>query len=476
MATAATEPVPPVSALPPGAPGRAGRLAAVERRLFAPVDIASLVAFRVCFGAVIVWEVYRYVTRGWVDAYWVAPEFNFSYRGFWWLEPLPAAGMWALFGVLGVLGAGIALGAFYRLCAVAFTVGFTYVFLLEPARYLNHFYLFCLLGGLLAVVPAHRRWSVDAELLGGRRSDTAPTWALWLLRAQVAIVYVYGGLAKLNGDWLRGEPMRAWLAARPDFPLVGRWFGEEWMVYAASYGGLLFDLLIVPAVLWRRTRIAALLAATCFHLMNNELFTIGVFPVLAMAALLLFCEPSWPRDLARRLGPGLRPVAADDAAYRRVSRARARVGVGLLAAFLAVQLLVPLRHHLYEGPSNWSEAGHWFAWHMKLRSKWGDATFVVRDPDAGRTWTVDPVTILAPWQDEKMSIRPELIRQFAVELARRYRDAGHGDVQVFARVHAALNGREPQLLVDPTVDLATQPPRTGPHPWIVPLSSPLGDP
>ena len=47
MATAATEPVPRASTLPPEAPCRAGRLAAVERRLFAPADIASLVAFRV---------------------------------------------------------------------------------------------------------------------------------------------------------------------------------------------------------------------------------------------------------------------------------------------------------------------------------------------------------------------------------------------------------------------------------------------
>ena len=34
--------------------------------LFAPVDIASLVAFRICFGALAMFEVWRYASYGWV--------------------------------------------------------------------------------------------------------------------------------------------------------------------------------------------------------------------------------------------------------------------------------------------------------------------------------------------------------------------------------------------------------------------------
>jgi vitamin K-dependent gamma-carboxylase len=294
---------------------------------------------------------------------------------------------------------------------------------------------------------------------------------LWLLRAQVAIVYAYGGLAKLDGDWLRGEPLRTWLAARPDFPLLGRFLDEEWMVYAASYGGLLLDLLVVPAVLWRRTRIPALGAAALFHLINRELFSLGVFPYLAMAALLLLCPPSWPRDLLGRLGirvrgeSGAQPVSP--------SRPLPAAALTALVVYLAVQLLVPLRHHLYAGDPNWTEAGHTFAWHMMLRDKWGDASFVVRDPSSGQVWTIDPATELTPWQETMMAIRPELIRQFSHELARRFQVSGHPGVEVFAHVEASLNGRRPQLLVDPTVDLASQPARFGPHPWVLPLTEPL---
>ena len=41
-----------------------------------------------------------------------------------------------------------------------------------------------------------------------------PLGAVWLVRAQVGIVYVFVGLAKLNADWLlHGDPLRMWLPA-----------------------------------------------------------------------------------------------------------------------------------------------------------------------------------------------------------------------------------------------------------------------
>jgi vitamin K-dependent gamma-carboxylase-like protein len=158
-AVTATTEAAPGATVPAGAPPRPRRLVAVRRRLAAPVDIASLVAFRTMFGALVVWEVYCYATNGWIHAYWVQPEFHFSYLGFGWVEPLPAAGMWGLFGALSVAGVGIAVGACYRFCTAVFTIGFTYVFLLEPARYLNHFYLFCLLG---------RCWPLSPPIGAGR--------------------------------------------------------------------------------------------------------------------------------------------------------------------------------------------------------------------------------------------------------------------------------------------------------------------
>ncbi|MEO6462370.1 MAG: HTTM domain-containing protein, partial [Candidatus Eisenbacteria bacterium] len=144
-----TNPIPPA----------AGGLGA---RLFAPVDIASLVFFRIGLGAILVWEVVRYFDHGWIGRYWIRPAFHFTYYGFEWVRPWPGIGMYLHFAALGLLAVGIALGWHYRLCAALFALGFIYVFLLEQAVYLNHFYMLCLLGILLPFLPLHHAWSLDA--------------------------------------------------------------------------------------------------------------------------------------------------------------------------------------------------------------------------------------------------------------------------------------------------------------------------
>ncbi len=61
---------------PPGVgPALAGRATPgqsvdrLQRRLFAPVELASVAVFRMIFGAIVVWEVYRYFSKGWIERY-----------------------------------------------------------------------------------------------------------------------------------------------------------------------------------------------------------------------------------------------------------------------------------------------------------------------------------------------------------------------------------------------------------------------
>ncbi len=229
-----SSPVPPDSA-------RSGFL----RRLFTPVDIASLVFFRVAFGALMLWEVLRYFEYGWIGNYWITPVFHFTYFGFEWVQPWPGNGMYLHFIALGVLAGCIMLGLFYRVAATLFFLGFTYIFLLDQAQYLNHFYLICLVSLVMIFVPAHRSFSLDAWRRPEIRSGATPAWAVLILAAQMGIVYFYGGLAKLNADWLRGEPMGSWLAPGAEWPIIGPLFTQWWSGHFFSYGGLFFDLLIV---------------------------------------------------------------------------------------------------------------------------------------------------------------------------------------------------------------------------------------
>ncbi|MEJ7873187.1 MAG: HTTM domain-containing protein, partial [Rubrobacteraceae bacterium] len=114
--------------------------------LFAPVDIASLVFFRIAFGVLMLWEVWIQFSNGLIQRNYIDPTYHFTYYGFGWVQPWSGNGMYLHFLALGVLAVCIALGLWYRVSVVLFFVGFTYVFLLDQALYLNHFYLICLVS------------------------------------------------------------------------------------------------------------------------------------------------------------------------------------------------------------------------------------------------------------------------------------------------------------------------------------------
>jgi vitamin K-dependent gamma-carboxylase len=427
--------------------------------LFAPVDAASLAVFRIGFGTILVCEVVRYFRHGWIQRYFVTPPFHFTYYGFDWVTPWPGAGMFVHFVVLGILAAAVAAGLFYRLTAPLLCAGFTYVFLLDEARYLNHFYLICLLAFVLAIVPANARWSIDA---GRGPASTVPAWTVWLLRFQVGVPYFFGGLAKMNTDWMNGEPLRGWLAARADIPVVGRLLGTEWTVRTFAYGGLMFDLAIVPLLLYRRTRPVAFIVACAFHLTNSQIFSIGVFPFLMIVATTIFFPPDWPQRWCGRHGIAVTRAPEPS----RLVTPRVRLASAALACFLIIQLGLPLRHHLYPGNVSWTEEGHRFSWHMKLRDKEAAARFLATDSVSGETFEVDWRRELATWQYEEMSIRPDMILQFAHHLSARLAEEHGHPVAVRAIVVASLNAGQPRPLVDASVDLSTRSRSLLPADWI----------
>ncbi len=461
-----------------------GRLCAA---LFKPVDISFLVFFRIIFGGVMLWEVYRYFTYGWIARYYVEPAVNFTYYGFSWVKPWPGRGMYIHFFVLGLAAACVMVGFLYRIAAPVFFLAFTYSFLLDQTRYLNHLYLVCLIGFLMCFLPAERAFSVDALLRRKIRSAVVPAWTLWLLRAQVGIPYFYGGIAKLNSDWIYGgEPMRIWLSPLARVPTFGPVFAAEWVVYSFVIGGLMLDLLVVPLLLWRRTRPFAFVAAIVFNLINAVIFDIGIFPWLMLGALLIFFPPDLLRRFARAfMSPGEEFLDAESSqaserpetiAERstRPSLASQKLVAGLLAAYLAVQLFFPLRHYCYPGDVSWTEEGHNFSWHMKLRTKVGEAVFTVTHPPTGHTWTIKPEDYLESHQVMKVITKPDLILSLGHYLAEEKRREGYESVEVRAHVMVSLNGRQPQLLIDPNVDLSKEQVSLLPARWIVPLTTPLG--
>ena len=441
-------------------------LDALARRAAEPVDGSSAAVFRIAFGVVALAAVVRFFAHGWIDQLYVDPAHHFSYVGFEWVRAWPAPWMHFHFAALGLLALAITLGWRYRAAALLFTLGFTYVELIDKTTYLNHYYFVSLAGLLLFLLPTHRVWSLDA-----RRGDspaTIPRGAVWALRAQVALVYCFAGLAKLNADWLLdAAPLRIWLPQHADAPIVGSLLDELWLAYAFSWAGAAFDLTIVAWLLWRRSRPFAWIVLAVFHLVTGQLFMIGVFPWLMTAAALIFFAPDWPRRLAARFSRRAPPpyAAAPPPKSGNTPRwMRAAILVGLLV--LAVQIAVPLRHYIYPGSVRWNEEGYRFSWRVLLTEKVGMVDYRVTDPAGGRSWHVDPSAYLSPLQEERMTTQPDLILATAHFIRDDYAAAGL-EVEVRADAFVSLNGRAYARLIDPEVDLAQERQGIGAKRWIL---------
>jgi vitamin K-dependent gamma-carboxylase len=207
----------------------------------------------------------------------------------------------------------------------------------------------------------------------------------------------------------------------------------------------------------------------CFHLLNVWFFRIGIFPWFSIAMTTVFLEPDWPVRLWNRLTrkrhlttselPTTPPMTPLNPHQHRV--------LTFVGLYIAIQVLLPLRHWIYPGDVAWTEEGHQFSWRMKLRDKEGDATFIVTNPATGETWHESADAYLEPWQTRKMVNRPELIRQFTHHLAALKSAEVGTTVEVRVQSIVRLNHREPGVMIDPQIDLSKEPHRIGPAKWIV---------
>jgi hypothetical protein len=453
-----------------------------------PVDGASLAVFRVVFGLVGLLSAVRLLRFGWVDSLYAGPTHHLRYPAMSWVPTLSPGPMRLLVVVVALAAVAVVLGAWTRVAAAVFWAGFSWMEFTEASVYLNHYWFITVAGLLLVFLPVSRCWSVDARRRSGRDAGTADRWvpagAVWVVRAQVGVVYCFAGIAKLHGDWLvRGLPMSLWLPAKSDLPLVGELLALRPTAIALSWAGALFDCTVVLFLLWRRTRPWAWGAVVGFHVATWILFPIiGVFPWLMIGASTVFFDPDWPRRLLGRVRSAVGRSADGSAA---VAPATWRPVHGLVlvvvGCWLLVQVALPMRYLLYPGDHRWSGEAYRFGWNVLLVEKAGDVVFRVTDTTTGATSRTDASDLYTPQQWRTMVNEPELIRQAAHAVAQQVasdRGVPVEQIQVRADAFVSFNGRAAQRLIDPEVDLAAEPWRLGHQRWILPVPTsapPAGD-
>lgn len=386
------------------------------------------------------------LTSGWVKSVFINNSFRFTFIGFDFLQHLSGPFMYGYYIAACILATFVAVGLFYRQASFFLALMWTLVYFSQKGHYNNHFYLMVLLCWLMAIVPANRRASFDVKFGITQPTDTCSRWCISIFIIQTAIVYTYASIAKMYPDWLNALPVKIWFSKKGAHPYFGPLYKSEAFAYFVAYSGLIFDMLVVPALLWKRTRVAAVITMLLFHQFNKLTFGIGVFPYLAMS-LNVFFFPGKTFD--NTVG-----IVKEAFSYPALSLKKQQIITIILILFISWQLLTPFRHHLYKGDVVWTEEGHRMSWRMMLRTKRGSIDYKVKLKGTDSIWQIAPQDHMAGYQYRNLATRPDFIWQFAQRLRKQYSREGL-DVEIYARSLCSVNGRPYRNLVDTTVDLAS---------------------
>jgi uncharacterized membrane protein YphA (DoxX/SURF4 family) len=427
-----------------------------------PVSAAPFVSFRIVFGLLMAFSTLRFVWLGWIEDHYTDTLFHFHYFGFSWVEPLSIPALYVVHILMLLASLGVATGYFYRISAVVLFFTFTYTELLDLTYYLNHYYFVSLVCLWLMFMPEPGS------------NFKIPAWCRWLIMFQLGLVYFYAGLAKINTTWLlEAMPLRIWLPAHDDLPVIGSFLAIPEAAWVFSWCGMLYDISIPFLLLYRKTRSLAYLFVVIFHLLTGLLFQIGVFPLVMIGSTIIFFSNEWHHRFLALIGRI--PLAGK--AFR-ISASQDGNGYlntnfpswlkFMLIVHVAFQLLFPWRYLLYPGNLFWTEEGYRFSWRVMLVEKAGDAAFYIKDSQTGREGLVNNREFLNAHQEKQMSFQPDMILQFAHFLGNHYKNQGVNEPQVRAEVYVTMNARKSQLLIDPKIDLMKLEDGWAPKKWILP--------
>lgn len=411
------------------------------------VSALPLRIFRFLFGFLLVFSTIRFIYLGWIQDHYILPKLHFYYFGFEWLPNFSPMLIWMfhLGIILGGLGIALAGKALYRVSAILAFISFTATELIDITYYLNHYYYVTCICFLLCIVPQ------QASIMS--KAAEVPRWSILIFQIQIAIVYFYAGIAKINEDWLfKALPLKIWLPAHYDIPVLGGLFSWKWSPYLFSWCGMLYDVLI-PFLLWnKKSRFFAYATVIVFHTLTGILFQIGVFPVVMICGTLIFLEFKTLRNTIVEKKNSL--LRSNNFLFI------------LISAYFIFQILFPWRYLFYKGNVFWTEEGYRFSWRVMLMEKAGTAQFYIHDTVTNNKWPVDNSQFLNAHQEKQMATQPDLLLQFAKHLKKHFL-AVVPNSKVTAEVYVTLNGRPGKLFIDSTIDLTKIADNWRPKKWIL---------
>ena len=415
------------------------------KNLFKEIDNSPLIVFRIFFGFLVACESFGAILTGWVKRILIDPQFTFSFIDFKWLQPLPGYGMYLYFIAMGIFGLAIMFGYRYRIAIISYTILWAGVYFMQKTAYNNHYYLLLLVSFLLIFLPANRYASLDVKQNRVSEENTMPYWISLLFIIQVGIVYVYASLAKFYPDWLDGTFTRNLLVGSTEISVLKKLFLQKWFYMGIAYMGIIFDLLIVPLLLFKKTRLLALIASLTFHLFNAVFLEIGIFPFFALTFALFFYEPETIRRIFLKKKTGVENENLKQNFYGK------KLVYFLMIPYLIIQLALPLRHHFIEGDVLWTEEGHRLSWRMMLRERSGYIVIRIKDLKTGKESTYNYGKNLTDKQALNLATKPDFIWQYCQRIKEEYKEK---PIAIYIDCKNSINRKELKTLIDPKFDMA----------------------
>ena len=429
-------------------------------------DSSALVVFRLFFGLLMFFSIFRFWYNGWIETVYIEPLLHFKYYGFEWVKSLDEWN-YLLFAICAVTSILITIGYKYKISIILFFISFTYIELIDKTTYLNHYYFVSIISFILIFVPANCKYSIDAYK-NKIEHNQVPAWSIDIIKVMLFIVYFYAGLAKINSDWLiKAMPLSIWLPGKYDLPVIGSLMDEKWVAFTMSWCGMIYDLLIGFFLFSKKYRNIAFLFVIVFHIMTAIFFpSIGMFPYIMITSTIIFLN----KNIHIAIIKYFKKLFFLKSKNKILSKYKTNnFNVYVLGLFLFVQILFPFRYMLYSGELFWNEEGYRFSWRVMLMEKAGHTTFTVIDKKSDNRIMVQNDKFLTTFQEKQMSFQPDMILEYAHYLGNFYKKQGFIDPGVFVDSYVTLNKRISTRFIQKDFDLLSTKDSFLKKKWLIPM-------
>jgi predicted DCC family thiol-disulfide oxidoreductase YuxK len=220
-----------------------------------------------------------------------------------WTPRLTEPMAWALIGLWLVSALAFMLGFRARWSGAVLTATVAAVLFVDQQTYSNHLFLMLPVAALLTVADSGASISLDARRVGSRNSVAG--WPVWLLCAQVCIVYGFAAIAKLNPDFLSGSVVASYLRREGPLAVPDAWRSFEPM-FVLSLLAICSEAFLALSLWSSRRRPTAMVVGLGLH----AFITGWLSPTMSLLVFSLLMVPLYLPFLD--VAPASRVVVWDD--------------------------------------------------------------------------------------------------------------------------------------------------------------------